>query len=106
MQLGVTPNRSRRTGGSGQRRTPGWASPGGALRNATGHIIALHETTVTRAVVTRVSRGSILFTFTGVKATDLLELRADLAGRRRPLRLTSGGRLDGYDARSRIEGPG
>jgi hypothetical protein len=35
---------------------------------------------VTRAVVTRVSRGSILFTFTGVKATDLLELRADLAG--------------------------
>jgi hypothetical protein len=30
--------------------------------------------------VTRVSRGTVLFTFLGDKMTDLLELHADLAG--------------------------
>jgi ketosteroid isomerase-like protein len=45
-----------------------------------GHVTALHQTTATRNGVTRVSRGSILFTFMGEKATDLLELHADLAG--------------------------
>lgn len=45
-----------------------------------GHVMALHQITATRNGVTRVSRGSILFTFLGTKATDLLELHADLAG--------------------------
>jgi hypothetical protein len=37
MQLGVTPNQRPRRGGSGQRRTAGWASPRArALRDATG----------------------------------------------------------------------
>jgi ketosteroid isomerase-like protein len=45
-----------------------------------GHVMALHQITATRNGVTRVSRGSILFTFLGNKVTDLLELHADLAG--------------------------
>jgi ketosteroid isomerase-like protein len=45
-----------------------------------GHVNAVHVTSATRGGVTRVSRGSILFTFLGDKVTDLLELHADLAG--------------------------
>jgi ketosteroid isomerase-like protein/uncharacterized cupin superfamily protein len=45
-----------------------------------GHVLALHQITATRNGVTRVSRGSILFSFIGNKITDLLELHADLAG--------------------------
>jgi ketosteroid isomerase-like protein/uncharacterized cupin superfamily protein len=45
-----------------------------------GHVMALHQITATRNGVTRVSRGSILFTFLGNKVTDMLELHADLAG--------------------------
>jgi len=45
-----------------------------------GHVVAVHQTTATRNGVTRVSRGSIVFTFLGDKVTDLLELHADLAG--------------------------
>jgi len=45
-----------------------------------GHVIAIHQTSGTRNGVTRVSRGSILFTFLGEKMTDLLEAHADLAG--------------------------
>jgi ketosteroid isomerase-like protein len=45
-----------------------------------GHVMALHQTTATRNGVTRVSRGSILFTFLATKVTDMLELHADLAG--------------------------
>jgi len=44
------------------------------------HVTAVHQATATRNGVTRVSRGSILFTFLGGKATDLLELSADLPG--------------------------
>lgn len=45
-----------------------------------GHVVALHQISATRNGVTRVTRGSILFTFLGDKVTDLLELRADLPG--------------------------
>ena len=45
-----------------------------------GHVAAIHQTTATRNGVTRVSRGTILFSFLGEKMTDLLELHADLAG--------------------------
>ena len=45
-----------------------------------GHVTAIHVTAATRNGVTRVSRGSIVFTFLGDKVTDLLELHADLAG--------------------------
>jgi len=45
-----------------------------------GHVVAVHQTVATRNGVTRVSRGSIVFTFLGDRATDLLELHADLAG--------------------------
>lgn len=45
-----------------------------------GHVTAVHQITMTRNGVTRVSRGSILFTFLGDKVTDLLELHADLPG--------------------------
>ena len=45
-----------------------------------GHVIATHQITATRNGTTRVSRGSILFTFVGEKATDLLQLHGDLAG--------------------------
>ena len=45
-----------------------------------GHVTAIHVLSGTRNGVTRVSRGSIVFTFLGDKVTDLLELHADLAG--------------------------
>jgi ketosteroid isomerase-like protein len=45
-----------------------------------GHVTALHQTTATRNGVTRVSRGAILFTFLGDRATDLLEMHGDLPG--------------------------
>ncbi|HSY16485.1 MAG TPA: nuclear transport factor 2 family protein [Jatrophihabitantaceae bacterium] len=45
-----------------------------------GHVTAVHQMTATRNGVTRVSRGAILFTFLGDRATDLLEMRADLPG--------------------------
>jgi len=45
-----------------------------------GHVTAVHQMTATRDGATRVSRGSILFTFLGDKITDLLELHSDLPG--------------------------
>lgn len=45
-----------------------------------GHVVAIHQITATRNGVTRVSRGTVFFTFLGEKMTDLLELHADLAG--------------------------
>ncbi|HET8602006.1 MAG TPA: nuclear transport factor 2 family protein [Segeticoccus sp.] len=45
-----------------------------------GHVTALHQLTAVRNGTTRVTHGSILFTVTGGRVTDLLELRADLAG--------------------------
>ncbi|MEP7179274.1 MAG: nuclear transport factor 2 family protein [Pseudonocardiales bacterium] len=44
------------------------------------HVNAVHQIRATRNGVTRVSRGSILFTFQDGKATDMLELHGDLAG--------------------------
>ncbi|WP_436498912.1 nuclear transport factor 2 family protein [Actinokineospora sp. HUAS TT18] len=44
------------------------------------HVVAIHQITATRNGVTRVSRGSILFTFEGGRAKDLRELHADQAG--------------------------
>ena len=45
-----------------------------------GHVVAYHQISATRNGVTRVARGSILFTFLGDKVTDMLDLAADLAG--------------------------
>ena len=45
-----------------------------------GHVVAYHQITATRNGVTRVARGSILFTFLGDKVTDMLDLAGDLAG--------------------------
>lgn len=45
-----------------------------------GHVVAVHQVTATRNGITRVSRGSLVFTFIGGKATDVLELNADQAG--------------------------
>jgi ketosteroid isomerase-like protein len=45
-----------------------------------GHVTALHQITATRGEDTRVSRGTILFTFLGDRATDLLEMHEDLPG--------------------------
>jgi ketosteroid isomerase-like protein len=45
-----------------------------------GHVTAMHQITATRDGVTRVARGAILFTFLGDRATDLLEMHADLPG--------------------------
>ena len=45
-----------------------------------GHVTSVHQITATMNGVTRVSRGGILFTFLGERATDLLELREDLPG--------------------------
>jgi ketosteroid isomerase-like protein len=45
-----------------------------------GHVMAQHLISAERNGEKRVSRGSILFTFIGEKATDLLELHGDLAG--------------------------
>lgn len=48
--------------------------------DAHGHVTAMHQITATRNGTTRVSRGTILFTFLGDRATDLLEMHADLPG--------------------------
>jgi ketosteroid isomerase-like protein len=45
-----------------------------------GHVTALHQMTATRDGVMRVSRGTILFTFLGDPATELLEMHSDLPG--------------------------
>jgi ketosteroid isomerase-like protein len=45
-----------------------------------GHVTAVHQFSATRNGVTRVGRGSIVFTVLGDRATDLLELHADLPG--------------------------
>ncbi|MCU1600405.1 MAG: hypothetical protein JWO22_1114 [Frankiales bacterium] len=45
-----------------------------------GHVTSVHQMTATRGGTTRVSRGGILFTFLGERATDLLEVREDLPG--------------------------
>jgi ketosteroid isomerase-like protein len=45
-----------------------------------GHVVATHQTSATRNGVTRVSRGSLLFTFLGEKVTDVLQLHGDLEG--------------------------
>jgi ketosteroid isomerase-like protein len=45
-----------------------------------GHVCAVHQTSAVRNGIRRVGRGSILFTFIGDKATDLLQLHADLPG--------------------------
>lgn len=43
-----------------------------------GHVTAVHQITAMRNGTTMITRGSILFTFLGDKATDLLEMHADL----------------------------
>jgi hypothetical protein len=43
-----------------------------------GHVTALHQITASRNGITMITRGTILFTFLGDKATDLLEMHADL----------------------------
>jgi len=45
-----------------------------------GHVCAVHQISAVRNGIRRVSRGSILFTFIGDKATDLLQLSGDLPG--------------------------
>jgi hypothetical protein len=45
-----------------------------------GHVSAVHQISASRKGSNLVSRGSILFTFLGTKATDLLELHGDLPG--------------------------
>jgi ketosteroid isomerase-like protein len=45
-----------------------------------GHVTALHQITATRNGITRVSRGTILFTFVGHRATDLVQMHNDLPG--------------------------
>ncbi len=45
-----------------------------------GHVTSVHQITATRNGTTRVSKGGILFTFLGERATDLLEMREDLQG--------------------------
>lgn len=45
-----------------------------------GHVTALHQIGATRNGMTRYSRGSIIFTVVNDRATDLLELHADLSG--------------------------
>jgi ketosteroid isomerase-like protein len=52
----------------------------GVYGDGQGHVTATHQISATRGDVTRVSRGAILFTFLGDRATDLLELREDLTG--------------------------
>ena len=51
-----------------------------AHSDGAGHVTAVHQLTGTRNGVTRVSRGSLLFTFVGSKVTDILELSGDIAG--------------------------
>lgn len=45
-----------------------------------GHALAVHQTSMERNGARRIAHGSILFTVLGDRATDLLELRADLPG--------------------------
>ena len=45
-----------------------------------GHVTALHQATATRNGITRISRGTILFTFLGDRATDLHQMQEDLPG--------------------------
>jgi ketosteroid isomerase-like protein len=45
-----------------------------------GHVTAVHQVTANRDGATRVTRGAILFTFVGDRATDMLEMHADLPG--------------------------
>jgi ketosteroid isomerase-like protein len=45
-----------------------------------GHVTALHQISATRNGTTRVSRGAILFTFVGHRATDLVQMHNDLPG--------------------------
>ena len=87
-----------------------------------GHVVSVHQHSMVRNGVKRVSRGSILFSFVGDKMSDLLELHSDLPGddaffmsgpsstthrpARRPLRTTrSGGCSDRCcDAEDRLDG--
>lgn len=45
-----------------------------------GHALAVHQLTATRNGNTRVSRGSLLFTFIGDKITDIFQLSSDVPG--------------------------
>lgn len=45
-----------------------------------GHVVAIHQGSGTRNGTTRVSRGSILFTFRDERVCDLMELSADVPG--------------------------
>ncbi|MDQ1720733.1 MAG: hypothetical protein QOI26_467 [Pseudonocardiales bacterium] len=45
-----------------------------------GHVVAIHQTSATRNGMSRVSRGSIVFSVVASLATDLLEVHADLPG--------------------------
>ena len=45
-----------------------------------GHVTSLHQISAVRNGDTRTSRGTILFTFLGDKATDLAQMHADLPG--------------------------
>jgi ketosteroid isomerase-like protein len=44
-----------------------------------GHVTAVHQITASRNGNTMITRGSILFTFLGDRATDLVQMHADLA---------------------------
>ncbi|MGN6608057.1 MAG: nuclear transport factor 2 family protein [Jatrophihabitans sp.] len=72
--LGLYARLAELTGGTFRASLIDVHSDGGA------HAVAVHQTSATRNGQTRVARGSILFTIMGGKATDLMELRADLAG--------------------------
>jgi ketosteroid isomerase-like protein len=48
------------------------------LGDGQGHVTAVHQITATRNGTTMITRGSILFTFLGDRATDLVEMHADL----------------------------
>ena len=43
-----------------------------------GHVTAVHQITATRKDTTLITRGAIVFTFLGDRATDLAEMHADL----------------------------
>jgi len=51
-----------------------------AYGDGQGHVTALHQISASRNGTSRVSRGTILFTFIGDRATDLHEMREDLPG--------------------------
>lgn len=50
------------------------------LGDGLGHVVAIHQTSATRNGVSRTSRGSIVFSVVAGRATDLLEVHADLPG--------------------------